>query len=319
MPDGLSDIDREWVGEQTLPAWFTKALEVPREEGFVEVDGVRMHYFEWGNGDAPPILMAHGFLSHARSFAFIAPYLAQDYRVVAYDLSGMGDSEVRAGCSLADRADELIGVADGLGMFDGIEKPVVVGHSLGAKVALNALGRAQGALGGAIICDLLVMRPSALDRFWSGDRISPGSGDPDRPLRRYPDYASARSRYVLSPPQPVGQPFLMDYMAYHSLRRDGDAFVWKFSPEVFRREDDRDQWREIGKKLVATAGRKALIYGESSGLFTPDSAQYVRELGGTSIPVVGIPQAHHHLMLDEPLAFVTALRTQLEAWSDRFG
>src|SRR3546814_4982416 len=103
---------------------------------------------------------------------------------------------------MAGRADEMIGIARALGMLDGQQKPIVVGHSFGAKVALNALGRAGDALAGAVICDLMVLRPSALEAFWSGERIGPGSGDPDRPHRRYPDYATARPRYVLSPPQP---------------------------------------------------------------------------------------------------------------------
>src|SRR3546814_2919648 len=41
-------------------------------------------------------LNTHGFLAHARCFAFIAPFLAKDYDVVAYDLSAMGDSAVRS-------------------------------------------------------------------------------------------------------------------------------------------------------------------------------------------------------------------------------
>jgi pimeloyl-ACP methyl ester carboxylesterase len=49
-------------------------------------------------------------------------------------------------------------------------------------------------------------------------------------------------------------------------------------------------------------------------LFTPGSADYVRELGGTDIPIVAVPEARHHLMLDQPLAFVTALRTIVEIW-----
>jgi len=56
------------------------------------------------------------------------------------------------------------------------------------------------------------------------------------------------------------------------------------------------------------------VYGAQSLLFTPDSVDYVRELGGTDIPIIAIPKAYHHLMLDQPLAFVTALRTILEIW-----
>jgi pimeloyl-ACP methyl ester carboxylesterase len=119
---------------------------------------------------------------------------------------------------------------------------------------------------------------------------------------------------VLSPPQPVGEAFLMDYMAFHSLRRSGEEWTWKFDPEVFRQNSADQGWHEIGKRVVGVPGRKAIVYGAESLLFTPDSADYVKELGGTDIPIIAIPAARHHLMLDQPLAFVTALRAILAMW-----
>lgn len=316
MTDGKGDIDPAWAGDPaSLPDWFQAALAAPREEGFATVDGVRMHYFAWGSPASPPVLMAHGFLSHARCFAFIAPLLAADFRVVAYDLSGMGDSEVREACDMAARGREMLGVAEALGLFGGARKPIVVAHSFGAAVALTALALAPDAFAGAVICDLMVLRPSRLEAFWGGGHTSPGSGDPNRPHRRYPDYPSARNRYVLSPPQPVGEPFLMDYMAYHSLRREDTAWTWKFSPAVFKRDNARGEWLEIGPRLVAAPGRKAIVHGEQSLLFTADSRDYVRELGGVDIPVIAVPEARHHLMLDQPLAFTAALRAILSCWT----
>ncbi len=88
----------------------------------------------------------------------------------------------------------------------------------------------------------MVMRPEKLEKYWTMGRSSPGSGNPDKPVRRYPTYEAARERYILSPPQAVGEPFLMDYMAYHSRRRDGEEWTWKFSPEVFRRSNKPDEW-----------------------------------------------------------------------------
>lgn len=317
MADTTNDIVPEWAPDPSrLPRWFLEAMSVPREEGFVTVDGVRMHYFRWGNPSSPPVLMTHGFLSHARCFAFVAPYLAKDYHVVAYDLSGMGDSEVRENCDMETRGREMIGVAGALGLFGHARKPIVVAHSFGSAVALTALSQAPGAFAGAVICDLMVLRPSRLEAFWGGGHTSPGSGDPNRPHRRYPDYASARERYILSPPQPVGEPFLMDYMAYHSLRRVGEEWSWKFSPAVFKRDNARGEWLEIGARLAAAPGRKAIVHGEQSLLFTEDSRDYVRELGGIDIPIVAIPEARHHLMLDQPLAFTAALRALLAEWTE---
>lgn len=316
MESATSDIVPEWAPDPSvLPHWFAEAMAVPREEGFVEVEGVRMHYFRWGNPAAPPVLMTHGFLSHARCFAFIAPFLAGDYHLVAYDLSGMGESDPRSDCDMTARGHEMIGVAEALGLFGHARKPIVVAHSFGSAVALRALELAPDAFAGAVICDMMILRPSALETYWGTGRSSPGSGDPDRPHRSYPDFPSARARYVLAPPQPVGEPFLMDYMAYHALRREGTGWSWKFSPAVFKRDNSHRLWLEIGPRVVAAPGRKAIIHGEKSQLFTPDSRQYLDELGAMNIPIVAIPEARHHLMLDQPLAFTAALRAIIGEWS----
>ncbi|MEM7255606.1 MAG: alpha/beta hydrolase, partial [Pseudomonadota bacterium] len=58
-----------------------------------------------------------------------------------------------------------------------------------------------------------------------------------------------------------------------------------------------------------------LIYGEQSAILSHDTAHYMASLMGDASPVVAIPNAHHHVMLDEPLAFVSALRALLETWA----
>jgi pimeloyl-ACP methyl ester carboxylesterase len=56
------------------------------------------------------------------------------------------------------------------------------------------------------------------------------------------------------------------------------------------------------------------LRGELSAVVPADTAEYMYELMGRNAPVASIPQAHHHLMLDQPLAFVAALRTLLADW-----
>ena len=66
--------------------------------------------------------------------------------------------------------------------------------------------------------------------------------------------------------------------------------------------------------VVAAPGRKAYVYGQDSLLFDDDSADYVREKGGETIPFISIPGARHHLMLDEPIALVSVLRSLVAQW-----
>ncbi len=310
-----TDIVDLWAGSQDLPAWFVKAMAVPREEDFVEIDGRKIHYFRWGKRGNPPLLMTHGFLAHARCFAFIAPFFAEDYDIISYDLAGMGESEMIVDCDGDKRAHGMVAVAEALDLFSGPVKPRIIAHSFGSGVALTAMEMAGERFGGLIICDLMIMRPDKLVAHFNEGGGPPGSGKSDRPTNVYPDYETARGRFVLAPPQNVQTPFLADYMAYHSMRRVEGGWTWKFDPMVFHRsENDQAQWMKAPQRIADLPHRLAIIYGENSRLFDGDSAAYLRELGGTHIPMIAIPDAEHHLMLDQPLAFVTALRSVLGLW-----
>lgn len=312
------DIVDQWAASHDLPAWFVRAMDVPREDTFVEVDGSKVHYFRWGTRGKPPLLMTHGFLAHARCFAFIAPFLAEDYDIVSYDLAGMGESEMIPDCDGLKRAQQMVRIADALDLFSGPVKPKIIAHSFGSGVALQAMELAGERFGGLVICDLMILRPERLQAHFEAGGGPPGSGRSDRPNKVYPDYESAYGRFVLSPPQAVQQPFLFDYMAYHSLRPVGEGgWSWKFDPQVFHRSvSDQEQWQRAPQRIVDLPHRLAIVYGENSKLFDNDSAEYLRELGGDHIPMIAVPEAEHHLMLDQPLALVTALRSILALWTD---
>src|SRR5262245_58261871 len=59
---------------------------------FVTVQGLRLHYVDWGNASAPPFIMVHGIDRIARTFDHVAPHFASRYHVIALDMRGHGDS-----------------------------------------------------------------------------------------------------------------------------------------------------------------------------------------------------------------------------------
>ena len=65
--------------------------------------------------------------------------------------------------------------------------------------------------------------------------------------------------------------------------------------------------------LAGSACKKAFIFGEKSDLVDLETLSFIKGLLDDDSPVIGIPEAHHHLMLDQPIAFVTGVRGVLEA------
>src|SRR5262245_18645229 len=57
-----------------------------------DVNGLRLHYLEWGPATKPPMILLHGIARHAHTFDHLAADLARDYRVLAVDMRGHGDS-----------------------------------------------------------------------------------------------------------------------------------------------------------------------------------------------------------------------------------
>ena len=265
----------------------------------IEVDGARIHYLEWGAPSRPGLVLVHGGAAHAHWWSFLAPMFAADWHVVALDLSGHGDSDHRESYSHDLWAKEIMTLID-VSEFPG--PPVVVGHSLGGLITIYTAARHGAALAGAVIVDSPVRRPDPESEEGSRGRAfrSPGT---------YPDLETALGHFRLVPPQPCDNPFILDFIGRNSLHQTTAGWTWKFDPRLFAHAlvSMRDELPKVNCRV-------ALMRGERSVVVPDDVAAYMYDLMGRSAPVVSIPEAHHHLILDQPLAFVASLRTLLADW-----
>ena len=282
------------------PAWFTEAVTTPFESHHVDVDGCAIHYLAWGDASKPGLVLVHGGAAHAHWWSFIAPHLTRDYRVVALDLSGHGDSGRRESYGRDTFAHEVLGVIDHAG-FHG--KPIVVGRSLGGIVTIICAALHGERLAGAVIVDSPVHKPDPETQ----------EGSRGRSFRNPKTYASeedAVAHFRLVQPQPCDNEFVVDHIARHSLRETDAGWTWKFDKGVFPSTAPRP----MAEYLKQVPCRIALFRGEWSVVVLPETAEYMYELLERNAPLVEIPQSHHHLFLDQPLAFIAALRALLADW-----
>src|ERR1700749_5163155 len=64
----------------------------PTSQSFIS-QRLRLNYVDWGNPDAPPLVLVHGGQDHCRNWDWVVPELRRDYHIIATDLRGHGDSE----------------------------------------------------------------------------------------------------------------------------------------------------------------------------------------------------------------------------------
>lgn len=291
---------------KSAPGWFKRTLEVPFKDCIVNVDGVPIHYLLWGEqqekeADKPGLVFVHGNGAHAHWWTFIAPFFLEHYRVAAIDLAGAGDSGYADSYTPEGFARQVISVAEDAGFGS---DTIVIGHSFGGYITLKTGLIYREKLAGIVLVDSAVRPP---DFKWERDPRR----SPIKPKRIYEDFASAHARFRLMPPQDCNNRYILDYIGEHSLKQVDEGWTWKFDDSMFRRFEFGTQMHEDLANLRCRVG---VIYGEDSYLFTQDIADFMFKVLDEKVPFVGIPEAQHHLFLDQPLAFVSSLRTLLAEW-----
>lgn len=125
---------------------------VPADGSFVDVEGARLHYVDVGSG--PTIVLVHGLTGQLRNFTHsLVARLAGKYRVIAVDRPGSGHSRWKRPSERGLRGQAGV-LRDFLAAL-GVERPLIVGHSLGGAIALTLAEECPGKLAGlALICPL---------------------------------------------------------------------------------------------------------------------------------------------------------------------
>jgi len=99
---------------------------------------LRLHYVDWGNEDAPPMLLVHGGRDHCRNWDWVAEALCDDYHIIAPDLRGHGDSQWMIGGGY-NHVDYVYDIAQLLHQTK-MNPVTIISHSLGGSIALMYAG-----------------------------------------------------------------------------------------------------------------------------------------------------------------------------------
>jgi pimeloyl-ACP methyl ester carboxylesterase len=278
------------------PAWFTDALAAPVAELTTMVDGIPIAYRAWGEEAARGIVLVHGGAAHSRWWDHVGPLLADGRRVVAIDLSGHGDSGRRGSYSLDGWAREVLAVAADAGIT--AVPPTVIGHSMGGLVTLRAASLFGSRIEGAVVIDSPVRDMAPEEHAAMEQRAF-------RSLRVYPSREAALARFRPVPDQPV-LGYIADHVAATSIRQVDGGWTWKWDPPIFA--------RGVPQEPLTRLDCRVALFRAEHGLVSAEMSDVMYDRLGRVAPVIEIPVAGHHVMLDQPIALVAAIRTLLSDW-----
>ena len=281
---------------ESAPSWFRAAAERPTKSHYVEASGARLHYLSWNEEERakPGLVFMHGFRGHARWWSFVAPYFCERYRVYALDFAGMGESGARAEYDPLTYALDIAAVIHDAG----VAPATLVGHSFGGGRLLRLCAEHPELVQQAIVVDSFVYFANSGD---TRPQIEVG------PRKLYPTYEAAKARYRLTPPEHDAPDYVIDFIAHHSIEQHDGGYRWKFADNLARGVMELDGAAVLQKIGVPLT----YMYGEHSRVAVAGRAQKIVEhIAGARGPIA-IPEAHHHVMLDQPLALTAALKAAL--------
>ncbi|WP_242525545.1 alpha/beta fold hydrolase [Pseudomonas fluorescens] len=278
--------------------WLLRAVSAPTHSHFLQCSETRLHYRSWNASETekPVLLFAHGYRANSHWWDFIAPYFVDRFRVFAMDFSGMGESGARPSYSAQAFSDDLIAVLE-----DGLGPATVVGHSYGGLRTLSVCADRPDLVRQAIILD---SRVRFLDEPKSAFPLPPASSGR---ARHYSDYATIRERYRVIPAQPLPIADTFEHVAFHSIAHSPEGWHWRLDPALPFTLNEADGDTLLGRIDIPVD----FVYGEESIVVEQWRAQRIAKGLRHCRGAIGIPNSHHHLMLDQPLALVAVIRALL--------
>jgi pimeloyl-ACP methyl ester carboxylesterase len=273
---------------------------------------LRLHYVDWGNAEAPPLLLVHGGRDHCRSWDWTAQALRKDWHVIALDLRGHGDSEwTNDGNYLV--TDMIYDVAQLVHQL-GLAPVTIVAHSLGGNVCTRFAGIFPAQVHKLVSIEGLGIAPPPSTnranpyaqrlRQWIEDKRKAAGRLP----RRYAtiDEALARMRAENS--------YLNDEQARHLTlqgvnRNEDGSFTWKFDPHLNVWSPADSVASDVYELWQAITAPTLLLYGSDSFATSPVKDGRIRYF--STAQVIEFAGAGHWLHHDQFDRFIAELRAFL--------
>jgi esterase len=276
-------------------------LQVQPKDRTVNVNGLKLHFLDWGDPGSPVLLLLHGLRGHAHSWDDFAAAMCDKYHVLALDQRGRGDSHCPADGDYSTAA--FVGDLAGFCQSLELNRFTLMGHSMGGRNSMAFAGQYPELLEKLFIVDIgPTVDPRGANRIRQEIIDVPEEFDSFKALVAY---MSKQNRYA-------SDTVLRRRLKYASKELPNGKVGWRYDRAI--REQVRrgtgapsvDLWPLIEKVTCPTV----IVRAVDTDLLARDTAERMLEV----IPdaqLVEIPQAAHMVFEDNPDGFLAGIRPYL--------
>ena len=274
------------------------ATSVQPKDKTVNVNGINLHYLDWGNEGKPRVLLLHGLRGHCHSWDDVSAEFCRDYHVLALDQRGRGESDWAPGGDYSSQS--FVADLEGFCQALGLDSFILVGHSMGGRNGMAFAGRNAEKLQKFVIVDI----GPDLDPKGSG-RITLELIDVPEEFDSFEDvvtYQNKQNRFC-------SEPVLRRRLTYATKELPNGKVGWRYDLQI--REQRRnntgspqpDLWVELPKIKCPVL----IISGSETDTLGLETAKKML----TALPngqLVHVDRAAHMVFEDNPDGFIQELR-----------
>jgi pimeloyl-ACP methyl ester carboxylesterase len=271
------------------------------ESKFVQANGLRLHYLDFGNPASPPIICLHGLSGNAHNFDGLAPKLAECYHVLSLDVRGRGESAWGAAADY----NPVVYVADLLAFVTelGLQRINLIGTSMGGVISMIFAGGYPERVARLVLNDIgPEVDPAGLKRITDYFTEAPNE------FATLADVAAYyRANYPFLSNAPEAE--LLEFVKWSVKPLPSGGLTWKIDPAIrnIPRTGTAARPIDLWVPYARIQAKILVIRGAESDILARATAERMRMvLPGTE--VVEIPAAGHAPTLNEPTAVGAIVR-----------
>jgi pimeloyl-ACP methyl ester carboxylesterase len=273
----------------------TRAV-VPADR-FVTVNGLRIHYLDWGSPDKPPFIMLHGIGRIAHTFDHLAPRFAASYHVLAIDMRGHGDSDwdPKAAYLVEDYVKDIEALVDTLRL----RNLTLLGNSTGGRVVQVYAGLHPTNVKALIVEDVGPERPASIANGFARqvEQDAAGWSSEEELLAQL-----KKSNATVSEQQ------LRAYAHFGTKPGPAGRIVWKRDPNLAKGFIETELWQYVRRITSPTI---YIIGGRSTIVPAETQVQLQKTIPG--VEIITMPGLGHYPDAEAPDEFFSIASRFLSA------